>query len=165
MRAGGRAGLKWYLVAGIALATIRSRQLYKQCGYENFEAYLSARWGGFSRAQTTQLMAAVKILRNCYIHGRFPFLPVNAGMLRELGRLETPADQIEVWGRVISATAPEDITAEVVFNHLLAMLNDRAEQTAETQDPDDAAFGDPVSGLPQNQSDHRGLTAAITKND
>ncbi len=80
-------------------------------------------------------MKAARVLTACYKCGIFSVLPINEGQARELGRLKDPADWIEVWRRVVSSTAPEDITAEVAFNHVLGLLDDRAEQTPDEHEP------------------------------
>ena len=137
-------GLTSSLATGVAILVIRSRRLYERQGYKTFEKYLKDRWGGFSRTRVTQLMQAAKVLVLCYKCNKFSVLPMNEGQIRELRRVKVVADRYEVWRRVIGSTAPQDITAAIVLKQVLAVLNERAAQTPERPDPDDATLGDPI---------------------
>lgn len=49
------AGLKTYVEVGMALADIRSRELYRLAGYDTFKAYVEGRWG-FTDSHARQLV-------------------------------------------------------------------------------------------------------------
>lgn len=133
-------GLTGSLANGVVLAVIRHKKLYRLRGHHSFGAYC-AHFFGFSRAYAGCLIRAAGVLKNVNNCRRFSVLPSNEAQARKLARLSTD-DQIVVWERIVASTPPDQITAQVVSNYVLAFMNDRADQTADEPDPDETALVD-----------------------
>jgi len=106
----------WY-ENGLALYEIQQDELYKK-KYDTFEDYIKERWG-FDRSRGYQLINAAtlyQVLEDNSVDKNAEFvdtiLPKNEGQIRALLSLETKAEQVHVWAKVIETG--KKITGELI---------------------------------------------------
>ncbi len=92
-----------FIEVGTALMEIREGRLYREQGYETFEAYCQERWGWSRRYSYNLMVAAEAVSDVCAIaHTDAAPLPPpkNEGQARELARLPDAETRREVWQQV-----------------------------------------------------------------
>jgi hypothetical protein len=118
-------GLRSFIEAGRALATIRNQRLYRE-HHRTFRAYCQARWG-FDASRARQLIAAADVVRD--LEGA-DVTPTNENQVRPLIRLD-PDFRKEVWSKAIEITAGVSPTQDQV--------KEAIEQLAPPETEDDIA--------------------------
>lgn len=135
-------GIQTFYEVGIALASIRDRQLYR-ADYGTFEEYAERRWQ-MSRSRAYQMIDAANVV-STIVDTELP-PPVNEGQARELGRVPEP-DRAEVWRETVERTDGKPTAAAV---------RETYEQRQQPTDDDLLAGGDWV------QPDGPGFEQAVT---
>jgi len=92
-----------------ALRMIRDRRLYR-AEYATFENYCLERWH-YHRRRVYQLIDAGQVLEN--VHNCARIEPQNEAQVRQLARLQTPDQQIQIWRQVIEQHG-ERVTAHAI---------------------------------------------------
>lgn len=105
-------GMKTFVDVGNALLEIRESRLYR-AQFGTFEDYCRERWG-MKQSQSYRLIDAAKVINNLESSPIGELLPATESQARPLANLE-PAEQREVWAKVIDTTPPGKITAAVVL--------------------------------------------------
>jgi hypothetical protein len=86
---------------GGALAQIRDRKLYKECGYRSFEKYVNDKFS-MTRARAYHLISAAEIISDLQSHFQGRLLPQNESVVRPL--MGFSRDQrIKIWKAVLEA--------------------------------------------------------------
>lgn len=115
-------GLRDFAGVGRALLAIRDERLYREAGYETFEAYCQERWG-IERRRAYQLMEAAAVAENVKNFSHFP-QPRVESHVAALARLG-PEQQAQAWqmavetapnGKVTAAHVKETVAAFTVSN-------------------------------------------------
>lgn len=108
-------GLRTFYEVGCALAVIRTKRLYRST-HGSFEDYCRERWG-MSRVHAHRLISSSEVVTNLLPTGNT--LPSNERQVRPLAKLP-PAEQREVWQRVLSTAMDGEVTTadvEAEANH------------------------------------------------
>ncbi|TXI88396.1 MAG: hypothetical protein E6Q36_05715 [Chryseobacterium sp.] len=88
-------GQKTFIEVGVALLTIRDRQLYSQ---PTFKDYLAERWPQLSVSHVYHLMDATRVATNLVANGVIP--PIASTQAVKLAILE-PEEQVTVWKSIV----------------------------------------------------------------
>jgi len=105
-------GLQTFVEVGQALKEIRDRDLHREAGYRNFDAYCQERWG-FNRTRSTQLIAAAENVEvvNMLTTSETP-APANARQAHALNPLkEEPETMAAAWTEAVESAPNGKVTA------------------------------------------------------
>jgi hypothetical protein len=84
---------------GNALAQIRDRKLYRECGYKSFENYINDKFS-MTRARAYHLISAAEIIADLLPYFQGKALPKNESVVRPL--MKFPKDQrVDIWKAVL----------------------------------------------------------------
>lgn len=111
-----RRGLQTFIEVGKALASIRERRLYREKGYETFDAYCRGEWE-WGKDYANKTIRAAQVVEEMQADTRVSaFLPPTEKHVRPLTRIESPEQRAEVWTEVVeeAEAAEEPITAKRV---------------------------------------------------
>lgn len=106
-----RRGLRSYLEAGEALATIRDKQLYRT-SYQTFEQFANGEFGLTSR-RLSQLIESFEIVKNLKLISPNAPTPKVEAAVRPLAGL-TPIDQVEAYLEAVEVADGEAPTPNAV---------------------------------------------------
>lgn len=132
------ASLAHFIRAGLALAEIRDRELYRAT-HGTFEAYVKDRWdiAGSTAYQYIGGAQVVRRIEMSAIADKPTVLPVNEGQVRPLCRV--PADeQAAVWLAALYRAPDGRVTGRIVADAVREHLGEQARERAERLQ-DDAA--------------------------
>jgi protein gp37 len=135
-----------FVAVGLALAAVHRFRLYLCAGYRGFEDYYRNRWE-MTRNRGYQLMWAAEAAVNLDACGEFDTLPANEGQARPLTLLQ-PAEQIQVWKKVLEAAGSGRVTGKLVAETVDSFLGKGGPTFVRKQEkPDPAVWSwDPVTG-------------------
>ncbi len=110
-------GNKVFYSVGLALETIRSLKLYLELGFSSFESYCEEVWG-IKRNYANKTIRAALVVKNLNssskgTNGTLTILPATERQARALTKIK-PAQQPEVWKRVVDTAQNGKITAKLV---------------------------------------------------
>jgi len=104
-------GVLGYVEAGMALADIRDRRLYRD-QHPTFEAYCRQRWG-FARRTAYQLIDAAGVVSVLCANAHIPS-PRSEGVARELVPLRDTPDRLrETWAATVEKHGPDPTAKQV----------------------------------------------------
>ena len=95
--------LKAFVRLGRALTDIRDRNLYREAGYKNLEAYTLSRWG-HRRSWAYQQMDAARVygyLEDAGFSGEQ--MPTAEATIRNMAKL-SPKECVEIWKQALART-------------------------------------------------------------
>jgi hypothetical protein len=84
---------------GGALAQIRDRKLYRDCGYRSFEAYVKDKFS-MTRARAYHLMSAAEVIADLQPHFEGKALPQNESVVRPLMGF-AQEERVAIWKAVL----------------------------------------------------------------
>jgi site-specific DNA-methyltransferase (adenine-specific) len=105
-----------FIEAGMALAEIRERRLYRE-EFGSFEEYVESRWG-LGRIHAYRMINAARVARNLLPMGDTPKNERQARALTRLG----PAEQRAAWARALETTDGRQPTGKQVGSVVEAMF-------------------------------------------
>lgn len=109
-------GLDAFVTTVTAFLAVRDRGLYRDAGYETFEAYCRQRWG-FSHAYGKYLLAAGKVAANLAQGQPVVAAPTRERQCRPLVGLE-PAEQRAVWAEASADGPPSGAAVQRVADRV-----------------------------------------------
>jgi RNA polymerase sigma factor (sigma-70 family) len=108
-----RRGLRTWVEMAMALVEIRDRRLYREAGFNSFEAYCRDRWD-LQRRHAYRLIEAVDVVETVSQGTQEVPPPTSERHARELAKLKTPAERVAAWSEAVRTAPGGKVTARHV---------------------------------------------------